>query len=219
MNFIKHPATITVLALLAGLLAIIGFIRLIPEEKVESAPKVERYWGNPDSKVVVEYYGDFECPFCRSFWFDAELPLKREYSDKIKFQFKHFPLPIHARADNAAEAAEAAGAQGKFFEYAELLYNKQSATEVQKWNTATFVEYAKEVGVPDIDRFKRELESRYYRQAVEDSKKEGQERNVEGTPTVFVNGKKVDNPTYANIVAEINSALGITQTPTSTSTQ
>ena len=219
MNFIKHPATITVLALLAGLLAIIGVIRLIPEEKVESAERVERYWGNPDSKVVVEYYGDLECPACRSFWFNTESPLKSEYSDKIKFQFKHFPLPIHARADNAAEAAEAAGAQGKFFEYIELLYNKQSQTEVQKWNTATFVEYAKEVRVPDIDRFQRELESRYYRKAVEEWKKEGQDRNVEATPTIFVNGKKVDNPTYANIVAEINSALGITPTPTTTIAQ
>lgn len=207
MKIIKHPITIVVSVLIVLLLAIIGLIKLVPEENRPSAPRVERYWGRSDSHVTVEYFGDFECPACKLFWSDVETPLRENYSDQIKFQYNHFPLSIHPRADKAAEAAEAAGAQGKFFEYAEILYAKQSPAEVQKWNIDTFVEYAKEVGVPDLDKFERELKERYYKKAVYESIQKARERNINATPTVFVNGKLVSNPTLANIEAAIQMEL------------
>ncbi|BDQ04615.1 MAG: putative disulfide bond formation protein D [Candidatus Dojkabacteria bacterium] len=212
-NYLKHPAVITLIALLASVAAIFGIIQILPENNTSQAERVERFWGNPEASVVIEYYGDLECPACKAFWFDTEKRLKETYSDKIKFIFKHLPLPIHARADDAAEAAEAAGAQGKFFEYVEILYSKQSSEEVQKWNVNTFVEYAKEVGISDIEKFKKELEDKYYRNVINEYKREAKEKNIMATPTVYVNGKQITNPTFENIEKAILESLGNTVTP------
>jgi protein-disulfide isomerase len=212
-KYLKHPAVITLIALLISIVAILGITQTIPENNTSQAAREERFWGNPEASVVIEYYGDLECPACKTFWFDTEKRLKETYSDKIKFIFKHLPLPIHARADNAAEAAEAAGAQGKFFEYVEILYSKQSSEEVQKWNVNTFVEYAKELGISDIEKFKKELENKYYRNVINEYKKEAKEKNIMATPTVYVNGKEITNPTFDNIEKAILEALGNIVTP------
>ncbi len=218
-KYLRHPAAITLIALLVSIAAILGVIQTLPEGNTSQAERVERFWGNPEASVVVEYYGDLECPACKTFWFDTEKQLKERYSDKIKFVFKHFPLPIHARADNAAEAAEAAGAQGKFFEYVEVLYSKQSSEEVQRWNINTFVEYAEKVGIDDIEKFKRELEDKYYRNVINEYKKEAEEKNITATPTVYVNGQKITNPTFDNIEKAILEALGNLTTPPSEESQ
>lgn len=218
-SLVKHPAFISLIVLIVGIGLVIGLIRAIPEEQIESAPRVDRIYGNPDSKVVLEVYSDLECPACKVYWLNSEKQLLEKYGDKVRFEFKHFPLvSIHAKAKLAAEAAEAAGAQGKFLEYVGYLYEMQSSTETTKWGVEKFIEYAKAVGVEDIDRFERELRSRYYKKAIEEWIKLAEERGVDATPTIFVNGKKVENFTYENLAAEIDRALEMSQESTTTVT-
>lgn len=199
-KLIKHPAFISIVLTIVAIVGIIGIFRLIPEENTgENVQIVERYWGNPDSKVIIECYSDLECPACASFWIQIEKPLKEKYSDKIKFVFKHLPLTrIHARAETAAQAAEAAGEQGFFFEYVEKLYEKQS-TESKTWSTSKFVEYAKEVGVPDIDKFKKALETKKYKGVINEYKKIAEEKKLTATPTLFINGEQVKEEELFNL--------------------
>lgn len=208
LEILKHPLFISILTLIITVLAIIGIFTLIPKEEVQNVEMKERYWGNPDAKVVIEYYSDLECPACKEFWFTVEKPLKEKYSQDIKFIYKHFPLTsIHAKADDAAEAAEAAGEQGKFFEFVDKLYEKQTPIEVRTWNLDKFIEYAKEVGVEDIDKFKQELQSKKYKNLIREYKKLGEEKGINATPTIFINGEKIDNFSLQNLENKIQEIL------------
>jgi protein-disulfide isomerase len=214
LGVIKHPAMISILVLIIGVIAIVLLIRSIPEENIPSAERVERSWGKQDSKVVVEGYADLECPACKAFWQTIEKDIKAKYGDRIKFVFQHYPLSGHPKAIPAAQAAEAAGAQGKFFEYVDYLYEVQSTSEVQKWDTAKFVEYARIVGISDIDKFEKELKEKYYKKAINEYVDLGNDRNIQGTPTIFVNGKNLGSPSFETLDKEIQLQLDATSTGT-----
>lgn len=229
LNILKHPLTITILILAIVIGGVFAVIKLVPENPENSAAYVERYWGDPNAKVIVEEFGDFQCPGCRVFYLETEGKLKEKYGDNIKFVFHHMPLPIHASAQNAAEAAEAAGAQGKFWEYHDLLYTRQSADSAE-WTNDKFVQYAGELGL-DTERFKKELNDNYYKKAVGESKDIGDKKGISATPTVYVNGKEVKGPIdpssgqqtiadFDTLSKEIDAILGTeaTSTPTVTST-
>lgn len=91
----------------------------------EGVEILEHVGANPEATVVLTEYSDFQCPACAAFQpvLDETLDL---YGDSIRFEYKHFPLPIHKFATNAAIAAEAASQQGKFFEYGALLFENQT---------------------------------------------------------------------------------------------
>jgi protein-disulfide isomerase len=144
--------------------------------------------GPADARVILLEYGDYECPFCgRAFW---ELKkLERMAGDAVRFAFRHFPLTqAHPHAALAAEAAEAAGAQGHFWEMHDTLFMNQHNLE-----PAALVSYASEVGL-DVPRFTRELQEHRYQPRVRRDFLEGVRSGVNGTPTFFIDGVRWNGP-------------------------
>lgn len=152
--------------------------------------------GNENAPLTMIEFSDFQCPACRSYY-----PIVKEllvsYEDgKVKFIYKHFPLTsIHPNAMPAAIAAEAAGAQGKFFEYHDVLFEKQGewadlpVADVRE----KFISYAKDLNL-DKEKFKTDLENKEFEAKIKANQEEGINAGVSGTPTFFVNGEKIQNP-------------------------
>lgn len=213
-DFILHPLTITALVIILGAAGVFGLFKVFSSSDEGLVGYTEKYWGKADSKVVITEYADFQCPACGNFYSTVEVQLKANYSDKIKFVYKHYPLTgIHPNAQRAAEASEAAGAQGKFWEFHDYLFQNQS--ESSDWTTEKLVQYASELGL-DTERFKKELTEGAYRKAVRETRNEATSAGYTGTPTVVLNGQKFDNPTYEALEQEIIKILGIQPTPTPT---
>lgn len=144
--------------------------------------------GPPDAAVTLVEYGDFECPYCRQANFVLGALLQRHPQD-LRFVFRHFPLSqIHPHAQRAAEAAEAAGAQGQFWEMHELIYENQDAL-----SDADLAEYATQLGL-DLPRFVRDLASGAFRDSVRDDFLSGVASGVNGTPSFFINELRYDGP-------------------------
>lgn len=111
--------------------------------------------------------------------------------------FKHFPLGFHDKAQLAAEATMAAHAQGKFWEYQAVLFQNQ-----QELNRADLEKYAQQIGL-DMDKFKEALDSGTFKERVQEDMKLGQKNGVQGTPTIFVNGRKYEGPREGPKMIEI----------------
>lgn len=212
LNYIKNPIIITIAIILLTGGGLVYALRSIPKEDKPSAPYVEKYWGKSDAKITVTEYADFNCPGCRVFAESTEKQLKEKYSDKIKFVYKHFPLKIsgHETSQKAAEASEAAGTQGKFWEYHDLLFSRQS--EGGSWNTEKLTDYSKELGL-DTEKFKKELADDYYRKVVKDSAQEAVDKSLTGTPSILINDQKIEGqngniPTFEDLQKEIDKKLG-----------
>lgn len=137
--------------------------------------------GNANAPVTVVEFTDFQCPACAAMQPVLEEVLK-SYGEKVRFVVRDFPLPVHANARKAAEAANAANAQGKFFEYADLLFKRQDALDVP-----SLKKYATEMGLAR-PRFDAELDSGKYAAEVKHDIDDGDIYGVNGTPTIFVNG-------------------------------
>jgi len=158
-------------------------------------------FGPADSKVTIVEFSDFQCPFC-SRAATATHTIKEKYGDKVHFVFRQFPLSFHQNAHISAEASLAAHAQGKFWEYHDKLFANQ-----QKLDRPALEGYAKELGL-NVNDFKKALDDKTYATTVDAEQKLGEEVAVDGTPTMFLNGKRVSNPTdAAEISKEIDEAL------------
>lgn len=141
---------------------------------------------NPDAPVVVVEYADLQCSSCRTAHANIVEPLLEQYGARIRFELKHFPLmSVHPLALEAAEAAECAADQGKFWEYVHIAFTKQAQMSREK-----LLAWAGELSL-DSSRFEPCLASEAKRALVLSEYKEGLRQGVEGTPTFFVNGKKV----------------------------
>jgi protein-disulfide isomerase len=150
--------------------------------KVDPGKSQSKGAKNPTLQVVI--FSDFQCPFCGR----VEPTLKqmeKEYAGKVRFTWKNFPLPFHQNAQPAAEAAMAAGAQGKFWEMHDKLFANQ-----QQLDRATFEKYAQELGL-DMNKFKADLDANKYKDVIDGEQKEGAALGVQGTPAVFINGRKI----------------------------
>ena len=145
--------------------------------------------------TLVEY-GDFECPACgRAYGIVKDV--QRRMGKRLRFVYRHFPLrEIHPHADLAAQAAEAAGAQGKFWEMHALLFENQGALEPED-----LVTYAQAIEL-DVDRFVEELRERVHEQRVQEDFLSGVRSGVNGTPTLFVGGVRYEGPLDAESCAE-----------------
>ncbi len=154
---------------------------LIPIE-----PSTDHIDGLPSAGVTLVEYGDFECPNCRQAY-PAVKVMRAHFGDKLRFVFRHFPQSeIHPNAIAAAEAAEAAGAQGKFWEYHDLLFTHAPLTSVD-----SLVDYAWQVGL-DMVRFKQDFTGQAFRDRVQRDLSTGAQAGVRATPTFFVNEKLAD---------------------------
>ena len=142
--------------------------------------------GSRDAPVTLVEYGDYECPYC-GMAYPIVKAAQRALKSKLCFVFRNFPLAeSHPHARRAAQAAEAAAAQGKFWQMHDMLYEHQDALE-----DADLVAYAESLGL-DTDRFVRELEEATYAKRVRDDFRSGVRSGVNGTPTFFINGVRWD---------------------------
>lgn len=142
--------------------------------------------GPGTAPVTLVEYGDFECPYCGA----AHVIIKKIQElmeDDLRFVFRHFPLTqMHPHAEAAAEGSEAAGAQGRFWEMHDLLYENQGTLD--SWHLAQF---AHELGL-NTGRFVQELEEGSHRARVREDFLSGVKSGVNGTPTFFINSVRYD---------------------------
>lgn len=183
----------------------IWYANVSAERNNEGITITEQIKGNPEAPVVLVEYSDFQCPACAAFQpYLAEV--MAQYGDRIQLQYKHFPLPIHASAIPAAVAAEAAGQQGKFFEYHDLLFANQTEWSTAVAPQALFLTYAEELGL-DMDTFRRHMRSSLLRDHVRASVEEGRGLGITGTPTFFLNGQRMQVSTYEDFMTQIAAAV------------
>jgi len=142
--------------------------------------------GPSNAPVTLVEYGDFECPFCRRAHPMIQ-GMRRYMGDNLRFVFRNFPLAeAHPHARHAAESAEAAGAQGKFWEMHDILFQNQDALEDED-----LIMYAARIGI-DFQRVSQELAAGTYTRKVRDDFRGGVRSGVNGTPTFFINGIRFD---------------------------
>lgn len=149
--------------------------------------------GNLTGKVTLVEFGDIQCPAC-----GAYEPIIRQVTadnaDILKVVFKHFPLTqIHPNALLAAKASEAASIQGKFWEMHDIMYDHQADWSGSLSARDAFIGYATTLGL-DVEKFKKDMASQEVEDKIVAEYKEGTNLGVQGTPTFFVNGKKIENP-------------------------
>jgi NhaA family Na+:H+ antiporter len=160
--------------------------------------------GTLDAPVVFLEYGDYQCPHClQAHSIVGEL--QERIGDRISFVYRHFPIrSSHPRAQYAAEAAEAAGAQGKFWEMHDLLFKNQDAL-----SDANLIEYAEQIGL-DKEVFQRDLEGERFKDRVDEDFRSGERSGVNGTPTFYINGERYDGPwDIESLVEEIEKPIGV----------
>ena len=156
--------------------------------------------GNPNASVTVVEFTDFQCPTCAATHPVLER-LMTEYGDRVRFVVRDFPLAIHAEARKAAEAAEAAREQGKYWDFTAILFRNQSALKPEQLK-----QYAQVIGL-DRAKFDAALDSGRFAEKVERDINDGQRVGVSGTPTFFVNGRRTSDVTYEVLKAAIEAAL------------
>jgi protein-disulfide isomerase len=140
------------------------------------------------SPVVLEEYGDYQCPPC-GMLYPVLKDIEHEYGKQLQIVFHHFPLTkIHKNAMNAARAAEAARNQGKFWEMHDRLYRNQNAWKDLDDPRPMFIQYAQELGL-NAERFTRDLDSPEVEQRIMSDMQRGSSVGVSGTPTVFIEGQ------------------------------
>jgi len=164
--------------------------------------------GSPSAPVVLVEYGDFECPHCGRAYPIIE-KVRRELGRDLCFVFRHFPLTeIHPHAQMAAEAAEAAGAQRKFWEMHHTLFEHQDALEPE-----ALASYADALGL-NVARFATELTDGIHRKKVRDDFRGGVRSGVNGTPTFFINGIRFDGDwsdwrDFSSVLSRVARATGV----------
>jgi len=142
--------------------------------------------GPADAELTLVEYGDYECPHCGRAYPIVKAVQKR-LGSRLRFVFRNFPLSnAHPHAQAAAEAAEAAGAQGQFWEMHDAIFENQGALE-----TDDLLRYAEDLGL-DVDRFASELDREVYGDRVRGDFRSGVRSGVNGTPTFFINGARFD---------------------------
>lgn len=142
----------------------------------------DRIQGPRTASVKLVEYGDYECPYTGQAY-PIVKEIQKLLGDKLLFVFRNFPLrEIHPHAEHAAEAAEAAATQGKFWEMHDYLFEHQRALDDNH-----LLKYAETLGI-NTDRFQREMSGHIYTSLIDKSLGEGIASGVEGTPTFFING-------------------------------
>lgn len=169
------------------------FIYTKNQDTASSNAAVSNHVRYPDANGVdLVIYGDFECSVCEPFYYIEEQVFEK-FAGQITVTFRHFVLEsIHPNARAAARAAEAAGLQGKFFEMHDMLYENQDSWSVSS-NPQTFFEnYATSLGL-NLEQFKTDYASEVVNNTINADYKEARNKGAEGTPTYFLNGKKLNN--------------------------
>ncbi len=160
--------------------------------------------GSDSAIVTLVEYGDFQCPHCSQVH-PIILDLKKQLGDRLRVVYRHFPISsAHPDAKLAAEAAEAAAAQGKFWEMHHILFSHQSALDY-----GHLVQYAAELGL-DVAQFERDLKDHVYADRVREDFSSGVRSGVNGTPTFFINGVRYDGAwDFESMLRELEKPVGV----------
>jgi len=177
------------------MLVIAGVFFLGKQKPAENNPKVDQgiiladakhTIGDSNAPVTVVEFADFQCPACQVAYPIVKTIIGKN-SDKVYFVFRHYPLPSHKNARDAAKATEAADVQGKFFEMHDMLFEKQKEWENSSQAKTIFEKYASEIGL-DVDKFKDDFDSGA--ENINADSALGNRIGVNSTPTFFINGQK-----------------------------
>jgi protein-disulfide isomerase len=162
--------------------------------------------GAKDAKVTIVEFADYQCPFCAQAAPLFEQVLK-EYPKDVNYVYKQFPLPatMHPNAMPASKAVVAAGKQGKVWEMHDLVFQNSRELGADKLK-----EYAGRVGV-DVARWEKDMNSPEVQQQIDREMAEGRAADVTGTPTIFVNGKRLQNRSIEGFRQMIDEATGAKQ--------
>jgi Na+:H+ antiporter, NhaA family len=158
-------------------------------------PERDHVRGRVDAPLSLVEYGDFECPFCGRATGAVE-ELRERFGDRLRYVFRHVPLvDVHPHARLAAEAAEAAAAQGRFWEMHDEMFGAQD-----RLTPGDLLDHAAAIGL-DVQRFARDLGAGRHARRVEEDVESAEVSGVEGTPTFFVNGRRHAGPYDADTLA------------------
>jgi protein-disulfide isomerase len=168
-----------------------------PRLAVPVDPSRDHVQGPSTATLTLVEYGDYQCPFCGAAYPEVK-KAQKELGSNLRFVFRNFPLTrMHEFALNAAETAEAASAQGKFWEMHDFLYEHQATLG----DPSVALGYAKKIGL-DTQRFERELAQHVHEKRIKDDFMGGVRSGVNGTPTFYVNGVRHDGPAEADALVE-----------------
>jgi len=156
--------------------------------------------GAKDAKVTLVEFSDFQCPYSQRVQPLIEKLLKA-YPEDLRHVYKNFPLGFHKEALPAAKACLAADMQGKFWEMEELVFKNPKELKDEDLKG-----YAKEIGL-DVERFEKDYKSDEVDKRVQEDKAEAKKAQVTGTPTLFLNGKRVKNRSEEAMKEDIKSIL------------
>jgi|Deesub1362A_J573_1020465.scaffolds.fasta_scaffold00430_5 protein-disulfide isomerase len=172
-------------------------------ERTEVSPDDDPYIGNENAEVTIIEFSDFTCPYCAKFELETLPKILERYDGKIKFVFRDFPFRGNASI-KAAEAANCANEQGKYWEYHTLLFERQS-----EWysNLTLLYTYAEELNL-NMSEFSSCVESGKYVEEIMKDMNDGLVAGVSGTPTIFINGIKIEGAKpFENFVNIIDGEL------------
>lgn len=146
----------------------------------------DRVQGPENASVTLVEYGDYECPHCGQAYLLVK-QIQKQLGDRLRFVYRHFPLTtLHAYAQHAAETAEAADAQGRFWEIHDYQFEHQ-----QELAKDSVLQYVTQLGL-DTERFEREVAEHVYAKQVREDFQSGVKSGVNGTPTFFINSVRHD---------------------------
>jgi protein-disulfide isomerase len=159
--------------------------------------------GENAAQITLLEYGDYQCPYC-GMAYPVVKRVQKHFGAKLKFVFRNFPLnDMHPHAELAAESAEAASAQGKFWEMHDAIYENQ-----EQLGPNLIAELGRQLGL-DSTKLDEDVESRKYKDYVRQDFMSGVRSGVNGTPTFFINGVRFDgSPDRDSLVDAIDKALG-----------
>lgn len=157
--------------------------------------------GSEKAAVTLVEYGDYECPHCETAYKIVK-KIQKEMGDDLRFVFRNFPLQqSHPHAENAAEAAEIAAADGKFWEMHDALFENQNALDDESLKS-----YAEEIGL-DAEKFGEDLQGGKFEEKVQADFMSGVESGVNGTPSFFINGVRFNGSfDYENLLEALENA-------------
>ncbi|MBI4091207.1 DsbA family protein [candidate division WWE3 bacterium] len=164
-------------------------------------PEAYKTKGSASAAVTLIEFSDFQCPACK-LYFPMVKQLAFQFPNELKIGYRHFPLPQHPFARKAAEAAEAASAQGKFWEYHDKLFENQ-----ESFRAESFEQFARDLGL-DLDRFNSEVNGAKYTSIVNQDVDLGKEAGVNATPTFFLNGKKLNVLGPEDLFKKVSAEIG-----------
>jgi len=196
-----HALSLVVFVLILFILLSISFIFAVDVSIDDDAVE-----GDPNAPVTIIEFSDYECPFCERFYSQTLDQIRNQYIEtgKVKIVFRDFPLSFHQQAQKAAEAAECAGEQGKYYEMHDKLFESGVSGGVD-----SFKKYAEELEM-NKDDFNSCLDSGEMASEVQKDFQDGQKFGVRGTPAFFINGKMISGAqSFAIFQQAIDEELGI----------